>query len=220
MRLLLVEDDAMIGRAVTAALRGEGYALDWVRDGAAALTALTCTGYAALLLDLGLPRRDGLDVLREARRAGKTLPVLVLTARDTVEDRVAGLDAGADDYLPKPFHLDELSARVRALLRRAGGRAGPLLRAGDVTLDPASGEVRLRGAPVALSAKEYALLRVLLQKPGALHPRERLLDALYGWGEEVGSNTIEVYVHGLRRKLGADFIVTVRGIGYRLAAAP
>lgn len=219
MRLLLVEDDAMIGRALVSALRGEGYALDWVRDGEAAITALTTTDYDLLLLDLGLPRRDGLSVLAEARRRALGLPVLVLTARGAIEDRVTGLDAGADDYLPKPFDLDELSARVRALLRRRRGHGDPCLCHRGVRLNPASREVTVNDAPVNLTAREYALLHALLERPNAVLSREQLLDKLYGWGEEVESNTIEVYVHGLRRKLGADFIVTLRGVGYRLAPA-
>ncbi|MDI3259117.1 MAG: response regulator [Sinobacteraceae bacterium] len=217
MRILLVEDDAMIGRAVSQALRGEAYAVDWVRDGEAALGALGAMPYDLMLLDLGLPRRDGLAVLKEARGRGLELPVLVLTARDAVEDRVAGLDAGADDYLPKPFDLDELSARVRALLRRHAGRGAPLLEHRGLRLDPATREVTRGGVEIALTAREFALLRALLERPRAVLSRERLRDKLYAFGEEVESNTIEVYVHSLRRKLGADFIVTVRGAGYRLA---
>jgi len=219
MRLLLVEDDAMIGRAVAQALRAEHYALDWVRDGAEAEAALAAGVYDLMLLDLGLPKRDGLDVLARLRRRGVELPVLIMTARDAVENRVAGLDAGADDYLPKPFDLDELSARIRALLRRRHGHAEPLLKHLGVSLNPATRAVLRDGAPVSLTGREYALLHALLERPGAVLARERILDTLYGWGEEVESNTLDVYVHSLRRKLGAEFIVTVRGVGYSLAPA-
>lgn len=220
MRLLLVEDDAMIGRAVSRALRVEHYAVDWVHDGISAETALLNPAYDLVLLDLGLPGRDGLEVLARARRSGVDRPVLILTARDAVESRVAGLDAGADDYLPKPFDLDELSARIRALLRRSSGRSIPQLRHAGVTLDPVTREVRRAGVPVVLTAREFALLRTLMERPAAVLSRDQLCDKLYGWGAEVESNTVEVYVHGLRRKLGAGFIVTVRGVGYCLAAAP
>lgn len=219
MRLLLVEDDAMIGRAVSQALRAESYTVDWVRDGVAAETALIAGVYDLMLLDLGLPGCDGFEVLSDARNKGLKLPVLILTARDAVENRVAGLDAGADDYLPKPFDLDELSARIRALLRRSEGRHHPLLRHGSVCLDPATRRVQLNGKSIALTMREFTLLRALLEHPSVVLSREQLMDKLYGWGEEVESNTIEVYIHGLRRKLGADFIVTVRGVGYSLAAS-
>lgn len=218
MRLLLVEDDDMIGRAVAGALRAEHYALDWVRDGDSAASALAAEVYDLLLLDLGLPRRDGLTLLRQTRAAGRTLPVLILTARDAVEDRVAGLDAGADDYLAKPFDLDELSARIRALLRRSRGRAAPRYEHAGVSLDPATRAVRQDGAAMSLTAREFAVLEALIERPGAVLSRDQLLDKLYGWGEEVESNTVEVYVHGLRRKLGAGFIVTVRGVGYGLTS--
>lgn len=217
MRLLLAEDDDMIGRAVSRALRAEGYAVDWVRDGPQTATALRQRVHDLLLLDLGLPGRDGLAVLAEARARGLDLPVLILTARDAVENRVVGLDQGADDYLPKPFDLDELSARIRALLRRRAGRTQAVLQHRGLTVDPATREVRLDGRPVSLGAREYALLLALLQRPAAILSRDQLLERIYGWGEEVESNTIEVYVHGLRRKLGSGFIVTVRGAGYRLA---
>lgn len=219
MRLLLVEDDPMIGESVRKGLQHEGFAVDWVRNGVGAEAAWRANPYDLLLLDLGLPRKDGLEVLRGLRRAGRDLPVLVLTARDAVRDRVAGLDAGADDYLVKPFDLDELAARVRALLRRRGGRADPLLRHGDLTFDPASREVRLAGEPVALSARELAVLEALLDRPGAVLSRAQLEERIYGWGQEVESNAVEVHIHALRRKLGADFIVNVRGVGYRLKAA-
>jgi DNA-binding response OmpR family regulator len=217
MRLLLVEDDNMIGEAVRAGLRQEGFTVDWVREAEAGETALRTEPYALLLLDLGLPRKSGLDWLRELRRRGDPTPVLVITARDAVADRIAGLDSGADDYLVKPFDLDELAARVRAVLRRHGGRAGPLLRHGELSLDPATRLATLKGQAVALSAREYALLAALLERPGAILSRAQLEQRLYGWGEEVESNAVEVHIHHLRRKLGADAIRNVRGLGYTLA---
>lgn len=220
MRLLLVEDDAMIGRAVTRALRAEAYAVDWTRDGRDVEAALAGSAYDLMLLDLGLPGRDGLDVLSRTRSAGFKLPVLIITARDTVESRVAGLDAGADDYLSKPFDLDELSARIRALLRRSHGHSLPLLQYAGISLDPATREVRHDGAPVMLTMREFTVLQALLERPGAVLSREQLRDKLYGWGEEVESNTVEVYIHGLRRKLGGESIVTVRGVGYCLGERP
>ena len=214
MRLLLVEDDAMIGTSVQNGLRQDGYSVDWVRDGAAAELAIANGVYELVVLDLGLPRKTGLDLLAGLRRKGVVLPVLIITARDSVADRVKGLDAGADDYLVKPFDLDELSARIRALLRRHGGRAAPVIENGSLTLNPATHEVTLDGAPVTLSAREFALLRVLLEQPGVPLSRARLEESLYGWDEEVESNTIEVYIHALRRKLGAQWIRNVRGVGY------
>jgi two-component system, OmpR family, response regulator QseB len=217
MRLLLVEDDAMIGNSVRAGLRQEGFTVDWVQDGRAAELAIANDVYDGLLLDLGLPKKDGLDVLVALRRRGNKIPVLILTARDAVADRVKGLDAGADDYLVKPFDLDELAARIRALLRRQSGRADPILQVGDLTLNPATHEALLRGKPVAFSAREFALLEALLDRPGAVLSREQLEEKLYGWNEEVESNTVEVYVHSLRKKLGQDFIKNVRGVGYMVA---
>ena len=225
MRVLLVEDDAMIGASVRAGLRQDGFAIDWVTDGRAAEVALTpvrgADGYDLVLLDLGLPKKGGLDVLRSLRARGHDVPVLIMTARDAVADRVAGLDAGADDYLVKPFDLDELAARVRALHRRRSGRAEALVRHvhGDtvVTLDPARREVRRDDVPVALSAREFAVLEALLERPGSVLSRVQLEAKVYGWDEEPGSNTIEVYVHGLRKKLGADLIRNVRGVGYAIA---
>jgi two-component system OmpR family response regulator/two-component system response regulator QseB len=223
MRLLLVEDDRMIGESLQRALRLEGYAVDWVRDAAAADSTLASERFDLVLLDLGLPPgpgavaagpADGLSVLRAARARHDPTPVIVLTARDARGDRVAGLDAGADDYLVKPFELDELNARIRAVLRRHMGRAEPLLSAGGVTLDPATRRVAKDGLPVPLSAREFAVLEALLAKPGAVLSRAQLEDRLYGWGEEIESNAVSVYVHQLRRKLGADFIRTVRGVGY------
>lgn len=207
----------MIGDSVRQGLRQEGFAVDWVRDGRAAELALAGEPYALVLLDLGLPRKSGLDLLKDMRRAGKALPVLILTARDAVADRVLGLDSGADDYLTKPFDLNELAARIRALARRHSGRAETVVRHGDLTLDPSTHEATLCGSPLALSAREFALLQALTEKPGAILSRSQLEERLYGWGEEVESNAIEVHIHNLRRKLGADFIRNVRGMGYMVA---
>ncbi|HEX8957949.1 MAG TPA: response regulator [Burkholderiaceae bacterium] len=219
MRLLLVEDDAMIGQGLKKGLRQDSFSVDWVRDGAAAEAALDIAGYDLLLLDLGLPGKPGLDVLRTLRRKNNPIPVLILTARDAVAERVAGLDAGADDYLVKPFDFDELEARIRALLRRRAGRSESLIRHGDVTLNPATREVLLKDAPVNLSAREFSLLQALMDRPGAVLSRAQLEEKLYGWGEEVESNAIEVHIHGLRKKLGAGLIRNVRGVGYMVGAA-
>ena len=216
MRVLLVEDDPMIGDSLRKGLRLEGFAVDWVQDGSSAERALEVTDYALVLLDLGLPRKDGLSVLRGWRQQGSTVPVLILTARDAVPDRVEGLDSGADDYLVKPFDLTELLARMRALLRRQAGRARDLIEIGALRLDPVAHAVDYRGQPVQLSAREFALLHALAESPGAVLSREQLEDRLYGWGEEVESNAVEVHVHNLRRKLSAQLIRTVRGVGYRL----
>jgi two-component system, OmpR family, response regulator QseB len=216
MRLLLVEDDEMIGETVFDSLRRAGYAVDWARDGRAAELSLNNGVYDLVLLDLGLPKRDGIDVLDAYRRAGGAAPVMILTARDAVDERIRGLDSGADDYLMKPFDLDELAARVRALLRRRTGRKHPIYAHADLTLDPAAHEAMKGGVPLNLVPREFALLQVLIEKPARVFRRSELEDKLYGWGEEVSSNTIEVHVHSLRRKLGAQEIVTVRGVGYRL----
>jgi two-component system response regulator QseB len=217
VRLLLVEDDPMIGEAVAEALRSEGHAVDWAQDGPGGARALAAgVPYAALLLDLGLPGRDGLGLLADLRARGDRLPVLVITARDTVSDRIAGLDAGADDYLVKPFDVDELLARVRALLRRAAGRAEPQLGHGALRLDPASHQAWLREQPLHLSAREFALLQALLERPEAVLSRAQLEERLYGWNEPVGSNAVEVHIHHLRRKLGERAIRNVRGVGYTL----
>ena len=220
MRLLLVEDDPMIGESVRTGLQQDGFAVDWVQDGRAAELALDTNAYDTLLLDLGLPRKAGLDVLAALRRRGESIPVLILTARDAVADRVKGLDAGADDYLVKPFDLEELAARVRALLRRKSGRADPVVQAGALILNPATHEVSLDGKPVSLSAREFALIHALAARPGVVYSRAQLEEKLYGWGQEVESNTVEVYVHSLRRKLGANIIQNVRGVGYMVPKQP
>lgn len=214
MRILLVEDDTMIGEAVLDALRAEHYAVDWVRAGDMAETALRTQDYDLVLLDLGLPRRDGLDVLRALRARKVRTPVLIATARDGVAQRVAGLDAGADDYVHKPYDLDELLARIRALLRRAAGRAEPVYEHLGVAIDPATRAASVNGQSVQLSAREWAVLEPLLARPGVVLSRAQLEDKLYGWKDEISSNAVEVYIHGLRRKLGADLIRNVRGVGY------
>ncbi len=219
MRLLLAEDDAMIGESVRRGLRQDGFAVDWVRDGREAELALAEDVHDLVLLDLGLPRKEGLDVLRGMRRKGDARPVLIVTARDAVADRVAGLDAGADDYVLKPFELTELAARIRALLRRHSGRAAPIVALGDIALDPATHEVRVRDVPVALSGREFALLEALLARPGAVLSRAQLEEKLYGWNEEVGSNAVEVHLHALRRKLPPDTIRNVRGVGWTIVRA-
>ncbi|CAN5668246.1 response regulator [soil metagenome] len=219
MRFLLVEDDRMIGESLRAALRLEGHAVDWVRDAQAASAVLATERFELVLLDLGLPKGDGLTVLRELRARRDVTPVIVVTARDALESRVAGLDAGADDYLVKPFELDELNARIRAVLRRHAGRPEPLVSHGGVTLDPATRQVSLNGQPVVLSSREFAVLEALLARPGAVLSRAQLEDRLYGWGEEIESNAVSVYIHQLRRKLGAEFIQNMRGVGYFIPVA-
>ena len=201
MRLLLVEDDTMIGESVLDLLRAEHYAVDWVKDGEMADTALTTQTYDLVLLDLGLPRRDGLSVL-------------IATARDSVQQRIEGLDAGADDYVLKPYDLDELLARIRALLRRAAGRAEPVYEHQGVSIQPATREAMVNGQPVQLSAREWAVLEPLLARPGLVLSRAQLEEKLYGWKDEISSNAVEVYIHGLRRKLGPDIVQNVRGVGY------
>ncbi|MBV9346308.1 MAG: response regulator [Gammaproteobacteria bacterium] len=216
MRLLLVEDDPMIGEAIRSGLRREGFAIDWVREARAAERALAAETFDLLLLDLGLPGQDGLSFLTAQRARGLALPVLILTARDAISDRVQGLDAGADDYLIKPFDIEELAARIRALLRRRAGRSAPRIEHLNVSLDPAAHRVVRDGAEVSLAPREFRLLQLLLERPGTILSRAQLEERLYGWGEEVESNAIEVHIHGLRKKLGADFILTVRGVGYRV----
>lgn len=220
MRLLIVEDDAMIGNSLRTGLRQDGYTVDWVRDGAAAELATAATAYDAILLDLGLPGRSGLELLAHWRKQHNPVPVLIVTARDAVADRVRGLDTGADDYLVKPFDLDELAARLRALLRRRSGRATPVIEIGPLTLDPASHEVHLDGAAINLSAREFGVLHALLENPGIPLSRAQLEDRLYGWEEEIGSNAVEVHIHALRRKLGSDWIRNVRGVGYMVPRQP
>ncbi len=218
MRILLVEDDVLLGRGVAAGLAQAGWVVDWTTDGLDAEAALRTTTSDAIVLDIGLPGMDGLTLLGRTRAAGNPVPVLVLTARDTLADRVAGLDAGGDDYLVKPFELAELQARLRALLRRSKGTADPIIRHGRVALDPASHAVFLDDEPIGLSAREFATLQELMMNAGRVRTRSQLEDSLYGWGEEIGSNTVEVYVHNLRRKLHPDLIRTVRGVGYIIPA--
>lgn len=214
MKLLLVEDDALLGDGVRAGLKQAGFAVDWVQDGLAAKVALDSEDYDLLVLDLGLPKLSGMELLKSVRAKRASLPVLILTARDTVADRVAGLNAGADDYLVKPFDLDELIARLNALLRRSAGQVELTLQHGAIELTPASHQVRLAGKDVSMSAREFSLLHTLLLHTGRVHSREQLEQTLYGWGEEVESNAIEVHVHHLRKKLGSDLIRTLRGVGY------
>ncbi len=214
MRVLIVEDDEMIAQGLQTALKQQGFAVDWMRDGRSAGVALQSSPFDVVLLDLGLPHRDGIDVLRDLRKRGDATPVIILTARDEVQHRIAGLDAGADDYVVKPFDLDEVTARMRSVLRRAQGRGDSTIEHGDLCLDTAARTVQRNGVPVALSAHEYSVLEALLQRPGAVLSRAQLEDRLYGWEEPIGSNAIEVYVHGLRRKLGSDAIRTLRGVGY------
>ena len=209
----------MIGAAVLRGLRQDGFTVDWVRDGRAAELALADGVHDVLLLDLGLPRKQGLDVLVAMRRRGDARPVLIITARDAIADRVAGLDAGADDYVVKPFDLDELAARIRALARRRSGTAQPRLRHGGIELDPARRDVTRDGVPVPLSPREFALLEALMTRPGAVLSRAQLEERLYGWNDAVESNAVEVHLHGLRRKLGAGVIRNVRGVGWTLAPA-
>lgn len=214
MRLLLVEDDAMIGETVLQVLRTEHYAVDWVRDGAMADQALRSGQYDLVLLDLGLPKRDGLEVLRALRSRRSAVPVLIATARDGISDRIAGLDAGADDYVVKPYDTDELLARIRALLRRSAGRAEPVFEHKGVSLNPATREATVNGQPVSLSAREWAVLEPLIARPGAVLSRAQLEEKLFSWKDDVSSNAVEVYIHGVRKKLGNEFIQTVRGLGY------
>jgi two-component system response regulator QseB len=216
MRLLLVEDDLMIGESVLDLLRHEGYAVDWVKDGEMASTAFDTLTYDLVLLDLGLPKRDGLAVLRALRARKDRTPVLIVTARDSVAQRVEGLDAGADDYIVKPYDLDELLARIRALIRRAAGRAEPVYAHMGVSIDPATREVVANGQAVVLSSREWALLQLLLARPGVVFSRKQLEEKLYSWKDEVSSNAIEVYIHGLRKKLGNELIQNVRGVGYMI----
>jgi two-component system response regulator QseB len=214
MRVLLVEDDPLIGEAVRVGLARLGITVDWVRDGELGLQCARSEPFDAMVLDLGLPRRDGMQVLRELRQAGKGLPILVVTARDSLADRVAGLDAGADDYILKPFEMDELAARLRSAIRSHSGRIDPVLRSGPLALHPDTKIVTKDGAAVSLSAREFALLELLMRRPGMPLSRAQLEERLLGWGEEVASNALEVNIHNLRRKLGAESILNIRGVGY------
>src|SRR6202789_2480093 len=214
MRVLVVEDDRMIAKGLHTALKQDGYAVDGVSDGRSAAEALRSSRFDVVLLDLGLPERDGLEVLRELRARGDATPVIIVTARDDVQNRIQGLDAGADDYIVKPFDLDEVAARIRSVLRRSAGRGDPSIRHGELRLDPVARTVERSGVPVNVSAHEFAVLEALLQRPGAVLSRAQLEDRLYGWDEQIGSNAVEVYIHGLRRKLGSDAIRTLRGVGY------
>ena len=217
MRVLLVEDDPMIGSVVQHELRDASYAVDWVRDGQAALSSIAALTYSLILLDLGLPKKDGMEVLRAIRTAKNNVPILVLTARDATDDRVAGLDGGADDYLVKPFAMSELLARMRALTRRRESATGPTLSNGVVTLDPAPHQACVDGAEVRLTAREFSLLQSLLLRPGAILSRQELENRLYGWNEEVESNAVEFLIHSLRKKLGAEVIKNVRGVGWMVS---
>lgn len=218
MRALLVEDDDMIGHSLKQALAAAGWSVDWVRDGALAQSALQDGGYTCVLLDLGLPQLDGLEVLRRARERGDHTPVVVLTARDALGDRIQGLDLGADDYLPKPFEVGELLARMRAVVRRRSGAAHSVIGRDTLQLDLTTREVLLHGTRQPLTAREFSLLHALLERPGAILSREQLESRIYGWGEEVSSNAVDVLIHGMRRKLGADTIRNVRGLGWRVVA--
>jgi two-component system OmpR family response regulator/two-component system response regulator QseB len=217
MRILVVEDDPLLGRGVQAGLEQAGFAADWVRDGVAAGCALDAGDYAALVLDLGLPRLEGLELLRRRRARGDRTPVLILSARDAIEDRVQGLDAGADDYLAKPFRVEELAARLRALVRRAHGEAAPVLNVAGLTLDPGARTVSWQGRQVELPAREFDVLHELMLNAGRVLSREQLQGRVYRWGEEVESNAIDVHVYHLRRKLTPELIRTIRGVGYLLA---
>ncbi|MBZ0091359.1 MAG: response regulator transcription factor [Sulfuricellaceae bacterium] len=217
MRILLVEDDRMIGEATSVALRDAAYAVDWVQDGETALRVLDNQEHQAVLLDLGLPKRDGLEVLRQLRASNNRLPVIIVTARDAVEDRIKGLDLGADDYLVKPFDINELLARLRAIIRRQGGQASPVLSNGIVSLDPATREARHGDVQCLLSAREFALLQALLLRPGTILTRSELEERIYGWNEEVESNAVDFLIHGIRKKLGSDAIKNVRGAGWMVA---
>ena len=219
MRILLAEDDPQLGDGLTVGLRQDGYAVDWVKDGIAADLALSNETFDLLVLDLGLPRLAGMEVLARLRGRGQTLPVLILTARDATGDKIAGLDTGADDYVVKPIDLDELAARARALARRTAGRAVPLLSHGDLVLDPAARQVTLAGVVVELSVREFSLLQTLLENRGRVMTRAQLEASLYGWRDEPDSNALEVHIHHLRKKLGADLIKTLRGVGYMMAKA-
>jgi two-component system OmpR family response regulator len=220
MRVLLVEDDAMIGSVVQQGLRDANFAADWVMDGADALDTLRRLQYSLIILDLGLPRTDGMTVLRSLRAAGNNIPILVLTARDTTEDRVLGLDSGADDYLVKPFAMKELLARMRAITRRQDNTATPYLNNGIITLDPVLHEAKVDGAAVRLTGREFSLLQALMQRPGAILSRAELEHRIYGWNEEVESNAVEFLIYSLRKKLGTEAIQNIRGVGWKVSKGP
>lgn len=215
-RLLLVEDDYQLGESLKEGLEMETYHVDWLRNGADALAALKTDQFDVVVLDLGLPEMDGIRVLEEARKLGVQAPILILTARDTIDDKILGLDSGGDDYLVKPFDIDELSARLRSLTRRSLGRATPKLEVGAISLDPANGEIEVDGKQVIFSARERALLQVLMENAGRFVSKSRLEDSLYGWDSEVESNTVEVYISKLRKKVGKECITTMRGVGYMM----
>jgi len=217
MRILLVEDDPMIGDALCVALRDAAYAVDWVQDGETALRVLSDSEHQAVLLDLGLPGLDGIEVLNTLRANNSDIPVIIITARDTLDDRVKGLDLGADDYLTKPFDFDELLARLRATLRRKGGQAAPLLSNGIISLNPVTHEASKGGLTCQLSAREFSLLQALMLRPGTILTRTQLEGSIYGWNEEVESNAVDFLIHGIRKKLGADAIKNVRGAGWMVA---
>ena len=217
MRVLLTEDDRMIGEAIASALKDAAYAVDWVRDGISALTAMEAQDYDVVLLDLGLPKKDGFDTLRAIRSKGNSVPLLVITARDALEDRLRGLDGGADDYVLKPFEMAELMARMRAVMRRKGGLAGPLLSNGLLTLDPVTREVTSDGSTIRLSSREFSLLSALMLRPGAILSRAELESRMYGWNEEVESNAVEYLIHSLRKKLGSAAIKNIRGVGWMVS---
>ena len=216
MRILLVEDDSQLGDGLSIGLRQSGFAVDWLKDGNSADQALQSESFDLVVLDLGLPRLSGMEVLRRARSRGQRMPILILTARDATGDKVSGLDAGADDYLVKPIDLDELSARVRALTRRSVGRAAPLITHGNITLDPAAHSVTHAGLSVELSSREFSLLQMLLENTGRVLTRSQLEQSIYGWGDEPDSNALEVHIHHLRKKLGSELIRTLRGVGYTI----
>ena len=217
MRILLVEDDQQLGDGLTIGLRQSGFAVDWLKDGHSADLALQSEAFDLVVLDLGLPRLSGMEVLNRARQRGQTMPILILTARDATGDKVAGLDSGADDFLVKPIDLDELTARIRALTRRSAGRAAPLLIHGELALDPAAHTVTLAGQPVELSSREFPLLQMLLENAGRVLTRSQLEQSIYGWRDEPDSNALEVHIHHLRKKLGNELIRTLRGVGYTIA---
>ena len=217
MRVLLVEDDPMIGKAVQGAMRNAGCSVDWARTGSAAELAIGTDVYDAIVLDLGLPGKGGLEILKSARNGGNETPVVIATARDAIEDRITGLNLGADDYIVKPYDLRELIARLHAVLRRRTGQGNPALTCGKITLDPRTREITLDGATVSVRPREFAILEALMRKPGAVVSRDALANSIYEWGEEIESNSIEVHLHHLRKKIGAKTIINVRGVGYRLS---